>query len=688
VTAYLVAGLVVGGVYAITAVGLTMTYVASRVFNFAHAAEAFLIAYLYYDLNTLHRWPAWAAGLACLLGVAPALGLVLFGLVFRRLSTAPVIAQLVATIGLWVAIPAVALIAFGNQQPTEVSGFFASPARIYRIAGVAVNTNQLAGLVAAAAVAVVLGVLLQGTRLGLKIRAVVDQPELAAAMGVNPSVMVAVSWVVGTVLAGLAGILLLPLLGLDQDTFTLLLVAAFAAVVIGRMRSFTWTFLGALLLGLAQNVVLKVLPSTGVLAQGVPPSIPFVLMILFVLAYGMVDRRRAGRRAGTGSGEPRRPLARAVRESPMPRTVSLGALVGFGLVLVLLPLMLPSFWLGTVASGMLLAVAVLSYPLVTGEGGMISLCQISLAGIGAIAAAQLATVEHWPVALAIVVGALIAVPVGAFVAFVSLRLDELFVGLVTLSFAVLVENLVFPANRFSEGGIGVAMAAPSIAGFSFGTNWRFYYLGLVVFALVGAVVWRIRRSTTGLALGAVRSAEDAAEMLGLDARRLRLVTFSVGAGIAGLGGGLVASNAGHATTSAFSSLTGLVWLAVAVTYGIRTITGALLAGVSFVVVPALFNAFLPTSFGNVPALLFGLGAVGVASDPRGAVAATAEHLAAAVRRLRRSAPGAAATTRSAAAAVAGATGAAGGVAGATGAAVADPAPLPPSDEAVSRLPRP
>ena len=119
-----------------------------------------------------------------------------------------------------------------------------------------------------------------------------------------------------------------------------------------------------------------------------------------------------------------------------------------------------SFWIGVFAQGVALAVIYLSYTLVTGEGALISLCQITLAGIGAFAAARLAAEAGWPVWLAILVGALIAVPFGLLVALPSLRIGDLYLALLTLGFALVIEQVVWQRPEYDNFGAGLKIARP------------------------------------------------------------------------------------------------------------------------------------------------------------------------------------------------------------------------------------
>lgn len=616
----IVSGLVFGGIYAVASLGLVLTYVSSRIFNFAQGALAFFIALLFYELNTERGWSTWSAALVAIGVVAPLLGLALWAVLFRRLSSAPTTVQLVATIGLYVAIPPIAKTLFVADEPSLPPGFFSAPVPEVDVLGVTLNANQIAVFVSAVVVGLALALMLRFTMFGLTMRGVVDHRPLASVMGINPGVVTAAAWMIGTMMAGLAGVLLTPVLGLNEVSFSVLLISSFAAVVVGRLRSFTWTFVAALGLGLAQTLVTKVLPDSGWMARAARPSIPFVVMILFLVAYGLVLHRRGGEEAPTTAL-----LTRTAGTGVASRYAR--ALIGVALVVAafLIPELLSSFWLGVVASGVAVGIALLSLVLVTGEGGMISLCQISLAGIGAMGAAQLTEFYGWPTVPAILVAALAAVPFGVLVAVVGLRLGELYLALATLSFAVLADNALFSIDRIDNLHAGQPLPRPSLFGFDFESDVRFYFLALGVFVVAALLVLNVRRSTTGLTLAAIRSSEVAARTIGVSTERAKVATFAIGAFIAGVGGGLVASFSGRATPPSFNALIGIVWLAVVVTWGLRSVVGALLAGVAFSLFPALFSAYIPDSYAEVPTMLFGLGAIIVAREPRGIVAQTVGH---------------------------------------------------------------
>ena len=602
-TPYLIAGLVTGCVYAISALGLTLTYTSSRVFNFAHGVLAWTVAVVYYWLHQYQHGPGLPIPVAAplvILVFAPLLGLVLNQLLFRRLTDATPTVRLVSTVGLWVALPALVKIAFPFLVEKEIfqpDGLVHNPPdpQFLRVFGTWLNTNQFVVIVTAVVIAVGATLVLRLTPVGLATRAAVDHPRNAAVHGIDTARVTAGSWMVGTMLAGVAGVLFAPLVGLQEFSFTLLLVGSFVAVVIGRMSSLPLAFGGAVAVGVLQQVWVKFQPESGFFSVGMSASIPFVVMLVFLVAYGLRPgglRREAfarDARAGGGAhGEvPPAPPAHGWRRAAGP----LALLV----VLALVPVAFDSYWLNIFTVGMALAIVYLSYTLVAGEGGIISLAQVTFAGIGAFAAARFTdTADAWhlgvPVWVAILIAALVAVPFGLLVALPSLRIGDLYLALLTVGFALLVQEFVWKRVEFENFGAGRLLARPF--GITLDDRVAMYALVTAVFLVCALVIVNLRRATSGLVYAALRSSESAAATTGISVVRAKLVLFAVSAFVAGLGGALLGSTIGTVTPRSFDVLVGVVWLAIIVTWGIRSVTGALLAGILFAVAPFKIAAIL------------------------------------------------------------------------------------------------
>jgi branched-chain amino acid transport system permease protein len=490
------------------------------------------------------------------------------------------------------------------------------------------------------------GLLLRYTTVGLKVRALVDSEALTGLSGTNPGRVAVGMWAATTCLAGLVGVLLAPLLGgLEAGRYTLLVAAAFAAVIAARLRNVGVAVVVGLLMGVAGSLFDKWFPPTNTFNAGLKNSIPFLFIVGFLL-FHVIRSGRVTEETGIGSAldhaiRPQR--AEDSQEGPHDSAISRRARVGFNVVIpltvlviiALLPQIFSPFWGGDkVALGMAYALAFLSYTLVTGEGGLIWLCQITFAGIGAITAANLATVHGWPFLPAILAGAFLCALLGTAIGFLTIRLGDLYVALVTLTFGLLVESLLFQESVFRNHGAGRPFHRPSFAG----TDEALAYLALAAFCVVGLFVLNLRRSTTGLALSAVRSSEVASRTLGISVLQMKVLVSGLGAFVAGIGGVFLALRAGTAAPDNFRVLIGLVWLAVLVNFGIRSNIAAAVAGMVFAYMPALVISYLPSSFGDIPGALFGIGAILIVQAPDGILARYARQLRALILRGSHAAP--------------------------------------------------
>ena len=620
---FIVVGLVLGSIYALAASGLVITYVSTGILNFAFGALAYFVARTYYYLHIEQQWGILASAAMCLLVVAPALGLFLYMAIFRFLRLSSQLIKVVVTIGLSVVIPALANMIFGTEEIFQAPGLATQPVSVYHVLGVAVTLDQVIAYICVLAIVVFGALILRFTEAGLSVRAMVDSEAMTSLSGSNPSRIAAGVWVVATVLAGLSGILAAPIIGLDPNKFTLLIAAAFAAVIAARLRSLPVAVIVALLMGIAGSLVQYYLPPDSEFTAKVLPSIPFAFVVISLI----VNILRSGRvneddgvggaldRAITPNGGSRL-AASADSEDLYPKVNFVFPIILFAGVCIL-PLVFAPFWLGQFTVGVSLAVVFLAYTLITGEGGMLWLCQITFAGAGALATGQLATEHGWPVLLAIVGGGVVAAALGLVLGLLTIRLGNLYIALVTLTFGLLMEQLVFNLKDFSQFGAGVAVARPEWAL----SDQAFTYVALATFAIIAILIVNLRRSTTGLALNAVRWSENASRTMGLSVIQMKMLVSGLAAFVAGVGGGLYAVANKQAVPQQFPTLLGLVWLAVLVTFGVRSNIAALLAGCIFVMSPAFVQSYLQLSstWAQVPVLLFGLGAILLAQNPEGTV---------------------------------------------------------------------
>ncbi len=411
-------GLVTGAIYGIMASGLVLTYTTSGIFNFAHGAVAFATAYLYYQLNTGLGVPIVPALIISALVFAPLLGLLLDRILLRRLAKAPVYARIVGTIGLLVALPALMqwlVVAVGNDvldlglkgndaitQGVPVPGVGPTPHDSYRIGGVVLNSDQIAVFVVAAIAAIVLWFVIRRTRVGLEMRAVVDRESLADIRGVNAARTSAAAWIMTMILAGLGGVLIAPLFQLQDFVFTLVVLGSLAAVVLGGLRSIPIAFAGGLLLGVIQNLVAgysdDFLPKWLSNLSGLKSSVPFLLVIVLLMFIGRDKSRRAGSVADDVPPPDHREGMSKLRRR-LPWAIWTVVLIAFSMQWFGASWMQADAYDQTViAQSLAMAIIFLSFVVVTGMSGQVSLMQASFVTAGGFAGGWALThdfgVEH------------------------------------------------------------------------------------------------------------------------------------------------------------------------------------------------------------------------------------------------------------------------------------------------------
>ncbi len=591
---FTILGIFTGAAYAIAASGLVLTYSTTRVFNVAHGAFGMVMAFVYWDLSERQGIPAWVSLGMVLLLIAPLLGVFVQRFMTRGLGDSPVSVSLVVTVGLFVGLIGVAQqvwppAARAVPQFFDMKGFEAG--------GVFVTYHQLLTILLSAAVAAGLFLLLNRTRLGTAMRASVDNPELLKLYGGKPSMVSAMAWAIGTSLAALAGILLTPVIGLDYYDLTLLVINAYAAAMLGRLKSLPLTFTGAMALGVLQSYAVAYLPSSGDLA-GLRAVVP--TLFLFVV---IVMMPQAQLRVGQVKGLVSAPLP-SIR-----RSASLGAVLVIVVAVLTLSMSASNLLLaGTAAT---YAMVMLSLVLLTGYGGHVSLAQFTFAGVGALAYAKLDS----PNLAGLVVAALVAAGVGALVALPVLRLTGLYLALSTLAFGVLMDKLVFQAS-FAFGYNGSLPARRlSLLGVEFSDTGAYVVLMTIVFVAMGIGLLLLRRGELGRILIAMRDSPAACGTLGLNMRWFRVALFGLSAGMAGLAGALFAGLRETVAATDFQLFASLPLLLLAVVCGVTSVTGAAIGGVFLMMLPVLQSSY--PGLAGLAFAVIGFGAVALGRDPNG-----------------------------------------------------------------------
>ncbi len=669
-----ISGLVTGAIYSIMASGIVLTYQTSGIFNFSHGAVAFVCAYVYYQLHVGNNMPIVPALILSVFIFAPLLGLLLDKVLLRSLATAPIYARIIGTIGLLVALPAMAqwlVEAVGNgvigtdlplvsqlsAAGGTVPGVGPTPPHVFRLGwaglpNVNINSDQLAVFVVAAIAAFLLWFVIRRTRVGLEMRASVDRSTLATLRGVSTARSSAVAWVMTMLLAGLGGVLIGPLFPLNDNIFTLVVFGSLAAVALSGLRSIPIAFAGGLALGVIQNLVAgygdDFLPGFLKDLDGFRAAVPFILTLIILILAGR-DRGRAGGSVADEKPPPDHRAGLPAWRRRLPWVLATLALVAFTMQWIDVPaLQADVYEQGIIAKGMVFAVIFLSFVVVTGIGGMVSLSQATFVIAGGFAAGWAVNYD-WGLDVplvashgqlnwlwAIVLAALVGAASGAIVAIPVRRLGAVALALGTFALAFTADLVIFAQEDISHGSNGwfvrwPTLDLPLLPRYDFGNSEQRFVLFLIIFGLGALMIHALMRSATGREMLAVRSSEVAARASGIRPARPQILIFALSAGIAGLGGALLAMNDGTISNLSAPPVIGLVWIAVAVTFGIRRPGGVLLAGLAFgggsqLVFNWIGNDFLTGGLHDLitspyfTTMLFGLGAINLAQNPDGLLA--------------------------------------------------------------------
>jgi branched-chain amino acid transport system permease protein len=602
---FTIVGIVTGAVYAVAASGLVVTYTTSGIFNFAHGAIGMVLAFMFWELS-VNQGLNTVVALVLVVGVmAPLVGVVLERVLFRRMADATVGQSLVVTVGLLVLLLGLAQTiwkAAGRNLPS----FF--PGSSVSVAGVVITYHEITTIIIGAVVAIGLRVLLFNTRLGVAMRAVVDSRDLASQNGILPERVSAAAWALGTALAGVAGILLAPALSMSQIILTLLVINGYAAAILGQLKSLPKTYVGAMLLGIAESYVIgygsnldfgRGWLGADAFFNEIKSVVPVIFLLVF-LVFLPHARLRVGR------------VIRAATPRVPPLTASLRNSAIFLVVALVASLFLSDSRLLDVTVGLCLGMVMLSLVLLSGYAGQIALCQFTFAGIGALVMGKLFPGGQL---FGLLVVFVFTALVGALVALPALRLQDLYLGLVTFSVALFADKIVFDHPRTYDNGGNLFFDRVAIGPVELTSDRARFMVAVAGFALFAVLVLAIRRGRFGRMLAAMSDSPAAAATLGMSILRTKMAVFALLCGMAGVAGALFGVTRGSAGAVDFDTIRSLYIYLLATIGGITTVTGAFIGGVVSTALPIIQEEWVPQI--QLTGLFIGIGAIVVSRSPNG-----------------------------------------------------------------------
>ncbi|MGD9958300.1 ABC transporter permease [Nocardioides sp.] len=585
VVTLIILGLALGAVFAVFANCLVAVYRATGIINFAQGAMAMWGAYVMSQLNKdgvlvlpigritlseepLGLWPSAIIGLVC--GVV--LTLLCHFLVFRPLRKAPALSQVVASVGLLLFLQSLVSIRFGNFNVRMAP---LVPNESFTLGSVQVSRVSLVSVIVAFVVCLLLWSYFRFTRWGIATRAGSEGEFGLRLMGYSPDRLSAIVWgftgFFSTAIVMVAG----SLVGLDTTIYTFAVISALAVALVGLLKSFWGAFVAGVALGgfqawMTYESAQPWWPSWA--KVGLTDAVPFLVIILVLVLFGHGIPAR-GRIA-----EPRLPAVTIPRIRPVLATLCT-------LVTVLALVMTSGNYRYAIFSSIILTILFLSFTVLTGYLGQISLAQMAFAGTAGFALSKIQENVGIPFPVSVVMATAIATVMGVVIGAPALRIRGAQLAVITLAAAIVVQKFIFQNNVFTPL-TGNPLDEPTLFGINLavreGTNvarLQFGLFCLAVLIVVMIVLALLLGGRTGQAFLAVRANERAAASIGIDVSRTKLLGFAISSAVAGLAGCLISYSQGQVVAAAFLVIVGLSMLATVYLGGIGSFAGAVVAGI-------------------------------------------------------------------------------------------------------------
>jgi branched-chain amino acid transport system permease protein len=622
-------GVVTGAVYALLAMGLVLIYKATRVPNFAYGALATSIAFFHYRLVTGHRlnlgldilfvhihvhWfvqVAFWAAVPVSLALAAGVGWLVERLVIRPFAQAPMITKIIVTLALALLLQGVTQQIFGASDlivPNRRAIFSRAPA--FSLGGVNLSYERLGVIGLVVILAAATFALFRFTATGLAIRAAATDQDVASLLGVSARRLAVVSWVGGSMVAGLAGIALASVVVSSNPNLLLLLtIKGFAAAIVGGMVSLPIAVATGFAIGVGEELTRHYIVQTDPKLWAGAPEVLTLGLVIAVLALrprwifrGLRQDEDAGVTARAGGPEfflakaldpieAYRLLRAAVplggRLGRAARWLAKLAALGFVIAVAAFPFLpFPHFYTLPVNLALVYLLVLLSFVVVVGWLGQISVAQGAFLAVGGAGAAICSNTLGLPLPWPILGGVLLSIPVSMLIGIPALRLRGLHLAVTTLAFGLAAERAIVP--RFD---IAHPVLLPHWL--QSDTNRYYLFLGLTLLAL--GTCWRISRTRVGRSFYAIRDSETVAAAYGIRPVRTKLTGFVVSGAIAALAGTMLTYQLGGVNTTYASVYFSISQLANAVVAGIGYLIGPVIGAVLFDLYPELNKAAVSAS---------------------------------------------------------------------------------------------
>lgn len=275
--------------------------------------------------------------------------------------------------------------------------------------------------------------------------------------------------------------------------------------------------------------------------------------------------------------------------------------------IIVFPFMVGRYTLYTINLTGIYIIGAIGLNILTGYTGQISIGHAAFIAIGSYTTTILGErIVFLPFYIIIPLSGIIATLIGVLVGLPCLRLKGLYLAMATMSFGIVVQYILFQWDSLTHGALG--MAAPSIAfwGLKVDSDRKFYFLIAVIVLLLGFAAKNMMRMKIGRAFVAIRDRDIAADVIGIDLTRYKVMAFGISSFYAGISGSLFAYYTTHVNPEYFTIFLSVEYLAMIIVGGMGSILGSILGAMFIGIIPEwlrIFFGFLSQSF-HLTALVF------------------------------------------------------------------------------------
>jgi branched-chain amino acid transport system permease protein len=274
------------------------------------------------------------------------------------------------------------------------------------------------------------------------------------------------------------------------------------------------------------------------------------------------------------------------------------------LLLIGAPWLFAEYWLAQLTFILIYSIVGLGLMLLAGFTGQFSIGHAAFLGVGAYTQAVFTNMGV-PFPIALLLAGLLSAAVGVVVGLPALRVKGIYLGIATLSFGFIVEEVLARWESVTGGNAGIHVKHPNIFGWKVDSGEEFYFVCLAIAVLATLGILNLLRSPTGRAFVAIRDSEISAQSMGIHLARYKTLSFALSAALAGLGGALYAHKLQFISPDQFNILQSIDLLLMVVIGGLGSVHGAFLGAIFLISAPQLINlgkGFLPDVIGQAPGL--------------------------------------------------------------------------------------